>query len=137
VSPEIVSALIPIAATFGGYVLRVLQERLKQYLQSRKYAFRLWPGVGRSWLLRPLHRGKFTVTHELAWDSAGNEKPVDAFLVGQVIDNANAGWRIGVDLEPGDTYEIHWEERAKEYSTSVRIYEEDRKYLLRRENTGH
>ncbi|MFD1714586.1 hypothetical protein ACFSBZ_08910 [Amnibacterium flavum] len=137
---ELLPTLVTIAAAVVGYFLRYGQEKFRAYRARQAYAFVLFPGVGEDWLLRALHKGRYEVKHLSAWDARGRSKPISPFLINTEMLPQSAGYAVGVSLDPGDTFEVHWVEGRdgeKSYSTFIRIWEGEREYRLRRENTGH
>ncbi|WP_419818774.1 hypothetical protein [Glaciibacter flavus] len=130
----VATSLIGIAA---GYLLRIGDESVRKKLAARKYAFRLRPGVGKGWILQRVRKPAATITNFVVWDAAGAQKVPWTRPDNVVIERGRGGYGWQLDLQPGDMFEVHWTENGEGFSTNQRVFDEDREYMLRRENTGH
>ena len=89
--------------------------------------------MGPVWYLRKSHRPVATdVTYRIMTKDLSEREIV---LTHDEIDPSVPGYGIW-NIEEGDTFEIYWKERGRDYSTFQMIYPGERSIRLRRENTG-
>lgn len=127
VIPSVITSIATVTVLWLG------RSGLRELLLRHRYAFTLELGMGPVWYLKKLRRPIATAVSYRVMKRDLTER--DPLLH---HDEVGPGPGYGIwNIEEGDTFEIYWSERGRQYSTFQMIFPGERSIRLRRENKGH